>query len=162
MEIDRPLQRLMLEHLSEVYPAESDEVYSLDPDKYESALDNLTYLEEHGFVHAGIQTFLDGNRQGTGARITCHGIDFIENDGGITAMLNTVTIKFHSESLRQLIELRVAESNLPAAEKGLLQKAVRELPGEAIKSLTTKLVEKGLDNLPQAVQLIRTLMQGVG
>ncbi|MNN90443.1 hypothetical protein D3C81_2083910 [compost metagenome] len=85
-------------------------------------------------------------------------MDFLADDGGMSAILGTVTIKFHQDTLRQLIELRLENAQLPEAEKGSLLKTVRELPADSIKHLTTKLLDLGMENLPRAVELIRTAL----
>lgn len=161
MRIDRDFQRAMLEHLRDSYPQESFEVYTLIPGRTEDAYDNLTYLAEHGLVKAGIRTFLDSSREGMGATITAKGLDFISDDGGLSATLNTVTVKFHGDTLRQLIADKIESAAIPPQEKGALTKAVQEMPAEAVKTLTTKLMEKGLENMPQAIALIQSLLKGL-
>jgi len=95
-------------------------------------------------------------------RITAAGMDFLADDGGVGAILGVVTVKIHEDTIKQLIEARIAGSDLPEEEKRPLLQAVRELPGEAIKHLTTRLLDLGLDNLPGAVSLIRTYLPGAG
>lgn len=50
------------------------------------------------------------------------------------------------------------EADLPREEKSRLLEAVRDLPGESIKHLTTRLLDAGLENLPRAVELIRSVL----
>lgn len=90
--------------------------------------------------------------------ITASGMDFLADDGGIGAILGVVTVKLHEDTIKQLIEARIAASDLPEEEKRPLLQTVRELPGESIKHLTTKLLDAGLENVPRLVELIRTAL----
>lgn len=160
MKLDRDLQLKILKALASKYP----EAPFRFPDGFELAktdeevVANLWYLAEHKLVTAkfhieGRSISLNGS-----TRITAAGMDFLADDGGMSAILGTVTIKFHQDTLRQLIELRLENAQLPEAEKGSLLKTVRELPADSIKHLTTKLLDLGMENLPRAVELIRTAL----
>ena len=59
------------------------------------------------------------------------------------------------DACRQLISQKIELSDLPEEERRPLLQAVRELPGDAIKHLTTRLLDLGMDNLPGAIALIR-------
>lgn len=158
MKISRTLQRELLEHLRDCYPNESDEVTSLG--NKEDCQSNLYYLREHGLVTLLDSQYLGGTRAIHHATITARGIDFLEDDGGLGAILGTVTVKLHEDTLRQLIEAKVQASNLPEEQKSGILKALREAPGETTKQLITKLVDLGMENAPKAIPLIQTLLQG--
>ncbi len=158
MKLIRELQREMLEHLRDCYPNESDAVMSLGDPKY--CAGNLYYLRELGLVTLAASDFLDGSKKIHHATITAKGIDFLEDDGGVSAILGTVTIKLHEETLRQLIEAKLQAANIPDEQKSGILKALREAPGETTKLLITKLVDLGMENAPKAVPLIQTLLQG--
>ncbi|RMC99868.1 hypothetical protein EAY64_06040 [Aquitalea palustris] len=83
-------------------------------------------------------------------KISSSGLDFLEQDGGLSAILGTVTVKLHADTIRDLLETRIMESQLPVAEKKRFVDQLKELPGEALKTLTNKLIEKACDN-PEAV-----------
>ncbi|SFB38362.1 hypothetical protein SAMN03159488_03419 [Pseudomonas sp. NFIX10] len=104
MKMIRELQREMLEHLRDCYPDASDEVMSLGDPKF--CMGNLYYLRELGLVTLLDSEYIDGGRAIHCATITAKGIDFIEDDGGVSAILGTVTVKLHEETLRQLIEAK--------------------------------------------------------
>lgn len=157
MKMIRALQREMLEHLRDHYPNESSDVLSLGDPKY--CAGNLYYLRELGLVRLVEGQFMDGTRHLSSATITAKGIDFIEDDGGVSALLGTVTIKLHEDTLRRLIESKVKASDAPEDQKTGLLQAIREAPGDAIKHLTEKLLDLGLENAPKAIPLIQTLLQ---
>lgn len=120
---------------------------------------NATYLQEHGLIDAGIFQYMDGEFDSTGLKITAAGLDFLEDDGGLSAMLGVVTVKFHEETLLALIGDRIEKSDLPPAEKKKWTDGLRALPADAIKHLTMKLLDKGLENLPAAIPIIGTFLQ---
>ena len=69
-------------------------------------------------------------------------------------MLGVVTIKLHADTIRDLIASRIASSDIPIEQKNSLQTSLRSLPDEALKHLTTKLVDAAFDNLPAAMLLL--------
>lgn len=157
--LDRDIQLKILQALAEQYPEASFNVLKDAGIDESIGVANLCYLTEHKLVTAKFAKFGQEAMGLTGQqRITAAGMDFLADDGGVSAILGTVTIKFHEESLKQLIELRLSEAQLPTAEKQRLLQSVRELPGESIKHLTTRLLDLGMENLPRAVELIRTVL----
>ncbi|GJI89905.1 hypothetical protein RugamoR1_30680 [Rugamonas sp. R1(2021)] len=93
--------------------------------------------------------------------ITAAGLDFLADDGGLTAILGTVTVKLHDDTIRNLIETRIQDSDLPPEEKTGLLHQLKELRGESIKHLTMKLLDAGLENLPAALPLIQKALGGL-
>lgn len=163
MKLDRSLQLEILNFLSDHYARLPEQVFpnremtDEEDDKYTV---NLLYLEEHGLIEAGLQQSLDGHWMSSGAKITAAGLDFLADDGGLTAILGVVTVKLHDETIRQLIADRIQESDLPPAEKTGLLAQLRELRGESIKHLTMKLLDKGAESLPAILDAIRTSLPG--
>jgi hypothetical protein len=157
--LDREIQLKILQALAAQYPEASfDVLRDIGVDKA-VGIANLFYLNEHKLLTASFAKFgQDPMGLGGQQRITAAGMDFLADDGGVSAILGTVTIKFHEESLKQLIEVHLNESPLPTEEKHRLLQSVRELPGESIKHLTTRLLDLGMENLPRAVELIRTAL----
>jgi hypothetical protein len=158
MKMIRSLQKEMLEHLRDCYPDHSSEVMQLGDPKY--CAGNLYYLQDLGLVKLMATEYVDGSRAIFNATITAKGIDFIEDDGGVSAILGTVTVKLHEDTLRQLIEAKLKDSDLPEEQKSSILKALREAPGETTKQLITKLVDLGMENAPKAIPLLQTLLQG--
>lgn len=158
MKTKRELQREILERLQSAYPGTDDRVLGINGEG--QTLANLTYLKEHGLVNFDSIQYLDGSRKTYNIVITAKGIDFLEGDGGLGAILGTVTVKLHEDTLRQLIEAKVQASNLPEEQKSGILKALREAPGETTKQLITRLVDLGMENAPKAIPLIQTLLQG--
>ena len=156
MKLDRELQYALLKALAEVYPNMLFRIEeAVDADEAD-VVANMSYLAEHGLVSAKFASYSGRSMQLNGStRITAKGLDFLEQDGGLGAMLGLVTIKFHEETLRDLIEGGVLQSTLPQDEKTGVLKTLRELPADSIKHLTMKLLDLGLENSPKAVPLIQ-------
>lgn len=160
MKLDRALQRALLEELRDFYPRRSQSAYQLDGHSQVECINNLLYLEEHGLVESGVKLGLNSETVTfTQARITARGMDFLEEDGGLGAVLGTVTIKIHEDTLREILERKILESDAPPEEKSRLAQAVKGLSAEAIKHLTLKLLDEGLASLPGAIALIGTYLR---
>lgn len=148
MQLDRTYQKQLLEELAIRYPNLVDFKDRFDDvDSIDKYVANGVYLEEHGLLE-GARTM--------SPRITHKGLDFLADDGGLSAILGVVTVKLHEDTLKNLIGQRIAESGLPTPEKSRLLDQLKSLPGEAIKHLTLKLVDAGLSNWPAALQAIET------
>jgi len=159
--IDRALQKSMLERLASCYPDRDSELVQDGAQDEKKQIANLLYLEEHELVDAGLQQLLSGEYVYVGAKITARGLDFLQDDGGMTAILGTVTVRLHEDSIRALLSSKVDAAPLPAEEKSKLKRQVQTLSSEALKVATKKLVEKGIDSLPDAANWIQAIVQGV-
>ncbi|RQZ18120.1 hypothetical protein DIE15_08275 [Burkholderia sp. Bp9031] len=159
MKMNRALQREILEALAETFPkAMPSEPWKGLIEKYgdDAFRANALYLDGHGLLTWNVQS------QGIYVRITSRGLDFLEDDGGLSAMLDVVTVKLHEDTLKELIGQRIEAANLPEPEKHRLLDQLRSLRGETIKHLTLKLVDAGLENWPAALQLIQTFARSHG
>ncbi|WP_224099612.1 hypothetical protein [Paraburkholderia caribensis] len=152
MKLDRELQLHILERLSKCYPLHDREYLQELPDAdVDHVARTLLYLEEHGLV---VTTLRTGNNpgnwmQGAGPRITAKGMDFLADDGGLSAVLGVVTVKIHEESLRALL-LAKAET-LPDAtpeQRSAVAEAIRNLPARSIQTVADKLIALGVEHLP--------------
>ena len=124
---------------------------------------NLFYLQEHGLIKVRGQLATDGGLVYQGGSITAKGMDFLADDGGLSAILGVVTIKLHDDTIKALIEARILASNLPEPEKKRLIDRLRELRAETTKHLVLKLVDLGLDKSQEAIDLIgKALEKGFG
>lgn len=128
-----------------------------DPEAEKNVLANLLYLEEHGLIEAGLQQSLDGKYSSYGTKITAKGLDFLEDDGGLSAILGTVTIRMHADSIKALLLAKIDASVLPAEEKSRLKKHLDALTGEAWKQAGKYLMEQGLNHLPAGLSWLEKL-----
>lgn len=160
MKLNRQLIQVILEAAAVAYPDRERKFLSADHPDYadDDKISHALYLQEHGLLDAGLTQFMSGNYARRGMQITAAGIDFLEADGGLSALLGVVTIKFQEEDLLALMGSRIESSSLPPPEKKKLLDGLRSLPAESIKHLTMKLLDKGLENLPAALPVIQTYL----
>ena len=151
MQLDRELQLEVLRYCRDAYPANvelNDTPFRDRPDIHA----NLIYLFDHELIGG---TLVNGNMELWNPGITAAGLDFLEDDGGLSAMLRTITVKIDRDDLRSLIAARVEASDLPAEEKASLSHAMRSLPEQALRDLTTRLVNEAVDQWPGALRLFQ-------
>lgn len=160
MSLDRTLQREILDALAPHYSGLRCTLYDkrAEPEEKNRYVTNMLYLQDHGLIDSGLLQGVDGHWSSGGAKITSAGLDFLAEDGGLTAILGVVTIKLHDETIRQLIEARIQNAELPETAKSHLLKSLREAPGETIKLLTEKLLDAGLENWPVALAAIQKFL----
>lgn len=162
MLLDRELQLELLTEMSEVYPSQIDvsERHEYGSNEYYKLIANLAYLQDHKLISDKsllVSKSMDGNSfQPYLAAITHTGMDFLADDGGLSAILGVVTIKFEAEQFRMILESMIMSSDLPAERKQTMIDVLRELPAESIKHLTTKIVDVGWDNLDSLMTIIQS------
>ena len=88
-------------------------------------------------------------------RLNHRGMDFLADDGGLSAILGTVIIKFETEQLKAILAAKIMSSDLSPERKTTMIDAIKELPAEGLKHLTTKIVDVGWDNLDSLMALIQ-------
>ena len=166
--LDREYQHLILTTLAEVFPemVEMSQYNKLiKAAKSEKQFyGTLIYLENHGLIDSGLQRGIDGHfSMNLGSfEITHKGLDFISEDGGLSAILGVVTVKFDADTLKALIGEKITQSDLVPEEKKKLKSLLQSLPGETIKHLYLKLVDLALVNSPAALPLIQSVLTGQG
>lgn len=159
---DRNIQRQILQTLYEAYPEELSEeeteaLLEHFPDVKTSTA-NLLYLEQHGLIKSGLYDVGGGYVLTDVPSITHKGIDFIRDDGGLGAILNVQTVRFHDSTIVALEDI-IRIANLPEEKKSGLISKLRELPADAIKHLTLQLLTKGVLSLPAALPLIEKALR---
>ncbi|WNW46415.1 hypothetical protein RUU60_09245 [Escherichia coli] len=165
---DRALQLEILNALIDCAPNalsnEQEEALNQKFDNYDHFVACMLYLEMHGLVRAPFiksQTLGEGNRyifNSHACYITERGIDFLLDDGGLSAILKVQTIRLHNDTIVALEDI-IRVANMPEDQKKGLISKLRELPADAIKHLTLQLLTQGVQNLPRALQLIQTALQ---
>ena len=85
-------------------------------------------------------------------------MDFLADDGGLSAILGVVTVKLETEQLRAILAAKIMSSDLSSERKSTLIDAIRELPAEGLKHLTMKIVDTGWDNLDSLMALIQNAL----
>lgn len=159
MTLDREFQRELLERLQAVYP--KTVAFGGEEQADPVLVANAWYLMQHGLIQCTTFSPMNGDPVVVTASINEAGLDFLADDGGLTAIRGVVTFKLHQDSLLQLIEARLAQAPGLPEEKSELLRQIRTLPGETIKHLTTKLLDMGLADPATVIQLLQNALSAV-
>lgn len=154
MNLDRALQLELLTTLRDVYPefGEISVWFNHDDPKVQG---NLFYLAEHGLIlSSGVREAFGVPRQMLLAKLTAQGLDFLEADGGLSAILNVVTIRFDADTLRGLLASKIESATIPQTEKESLLKKLTSFSSDVLKAVVVKIIEKGIDQPEQIEKLI--------
>lgn len=157
MKLNRELQLAVLNRLADApYPA--DVIFSEQESRDPELIATLCYLEGHGLVSCEKAGEVNGLPWIPFAKITPAGLDFLADDGGLSAILGTVTVRLHADTVRDLLAARIAASDLSPDDKKTLSDHLRSLPAEALKNITTRLLDAALDHLPDAIPMLQRLL----
>jgi hypothetical protein len=159
MSLDRDLQRQILEELAQKYPEPVD-FYLHEHFEEKMFQANLFYLQEHGLINGKLrgEVLEDHGRRIGWATITKDGLDFLADDGGLSAIVHPGTVRFDAHNVRALFEDKIIASPLSEEEKERLLKKFKNVSGETLQSIVLKLIDKGLER----PDLWQTLMRLVG
>ncbi|KAA3447156.1 hypothetical protein C7I87_28305 [Mesorhizobium sp. SARCC-RB16n] len=158
MKLERGLQLKLLQTLSEVYPDSMRSFPVIEGADLSTFTANLWYLTEHGLAEAKWSRMLNGPPGPISARITAAGLDFLADDGGLSAILGIVTVRLHEDTIKALLVDQVEKSNAPATVKTKLVDQIKSLPAEATKALTLEAIKAGLANVPQFIDWLQTTL----
>ena len=158
MSLDRALQRQILEELAQKYPEPVD-FYLHEHFEEKMFQANLFYLQEHGLINGKLrgEVLEDHGRRIGWATITKDGLDFIADDGGLSAIVHPGTVRFDANTVRALFEDKIIASHLLSEEeKETLLKKFKSVSGETLQSIVLKLSDKGLErpDLWQTLMLV--------
>lgn len=150
--LDRDLQHEILLELSKIYPddqqydlwidtAYAQTIGTLESEKEEEKLivkrfANMAYLAEHNLIE-----LKDETQCSVCATITAKGIDFLAEDGGLSAILGVVTVKLHSNTIKTLLAIKIEQANIPETEKSELKKSLATIKETALAKLTEKAID---------------------
>lgn len=172
--LDRSLQRRILEVLATTYPEGTYDLSGALTQHDEAGtpsealvLATTQYLAEHGLVISGYQrraTISDNSFIPVGeTSITAAGLDFLADDGGLGAILNTVTVRLHAQQWAELLARKVESApGLSHADRTGLAATLRKLPAKAIGKLSEKLLDWAVDHSPDALPQLRTWLDQLG
>lgn len=175
MNVDREQQREILQALFEVYPWTTDEVsrriHEMIRTDKSRAVGNLLYLQMHGLITECVEVI--SIRYGKGnvdevsipfhkyhgcPRLTEKGIDFLLGDDGLSAILNTRTIRIDERSIRLVAQALIESSSAAPAEKESALEGLKKIPGAVLQKWLTELGEKSMPSHEAVMELIRTLV----
>lgn len=175
--LDEQLQDHILKALKPLYPGGTYDlpaaISALTGDAPPDALAvlvNTQYLAEHGLVKSGYrerkvlgllpadQRFIVASEH----TITAKGADFISEHGGLTAVLNTVTVRIDPVQWAELLARKVEEApGISHAERSQIASALRKLPAQAIEKLSSKMLDWAVDHAADALPQLRMWLDQV-
>lgn len=164
MKLDRTYQLELLQLMAESYPRAFDNrevTKAMSDEALAKYVANIVYLEQHGLVDGKITFAWSGEAIPGLPTISHRGIDFLADDGGLSAILGVTTIKIHGDTIKDLIQARIEAAPLPPADKKKLLGQLRQLPADATKHLVMKLLDKGLEAGPATIQWLDTFFRSL-
>lgn len=166
MILNRDLQQEILLQTANAYPfALGDEELSSgiwkDTGEKELARE-LQYLIESKFLHKDALILSADNIPSLGnVKITNLGLDYLQADGGISAILNVVTVRFEPDTLKALLASKIDSADIPAEEKSELMKAVEDLPADGLRHVMTRVLDKGMENIPHLIPYLSQVLNSM-
>jgi len=151
--IDRGLQRVLLNQLSDAYPEQLEYRVNREDTTERANGVNLTYLMEQGLVvgTAGYR-YLGDQAKTYSVRITAKGLDFLADDGGLGAILGVVTIKIHDDTIRKLIIQRIdGDPDASDEDRKEARGAIAKMSDKALSTIVEELTKTGLENIHKVV-----------
>lgn len=129
------------------------------PDHLEPSclLSDLFYLQGHNLIEF---TYCKKGNAGWSitSRITSRGMDFLKDDGGLSAILGVVTIKLHEDTIRELLLIAVDQSATTKSDKETLKATISRTPSTAFSEIVRELCRRAVLQSPDALQLIRDIL----
>ena len=160
MKIDRAFQKDLLITLRESFPTPVDPtLHRPDGMSDKDFIGNLLYLEAHKLLVGPLDRSLTGAVILNTVTATHRGMDFIEDDGGLSAILGTIVIRFEADTLRHLLSDRIHTSDLPDHEKTVLSKALAEMPNASAREIAKQVTSRAISSAPGAAQWIKEFLE---
>jgi len=159
MHLDRQLQNKILNEFRDSYPNRASVQMLSCFEHSRQFFGNLIYLKGHGLIEGEVEKITEDRNPFkimSFAEITPAGLDFLEDDGGLGAILGRVVVKFDENDVIKLIEA-VDLSNAPADIKDEFKKVIKSLPAEGLKTICTWILTQGLGNLRALFPLMKSM-----
>lgn len=142
MKLNRKLQKDILEALSEVYP-DSLLVSALPGFSHNREfMGNLFYLQEHGVIDGGDIREPGQCRSMVDAQITKAGLDFLADDGGLSAILGYRFIRLEASELVDSLLKLLQESEVEDDKCSAAAVQLKSMDGEALENLVVELLRQ--------------------
>jgi hypothetical protein len=117
---------------------------------------NCAYLEEHDLVRLNWVGSENSGRVVLSVLITATGMDYLANDGGLPAILNVLTVRLETDTVKEIFIERVRSANGDRTAKDRLVEQIKTLSAEKLKEMTKTALSAGLTSLPNSLSLVET------
>jgi hypothetical protein len=154
--LDREYQLRILQAAADVYPQQllvHGELLGRSGAEIEI---NCAYLEEHKFVELSWVGSPNSGRVVVSVAATAAGIDYLKNDGGVKAILNVLTVRLETDTVKEIFIERARSANGDRTAKDPLVEQIKMLSAERLKEMTKTALSAGLTSLPNSLSLVET------
>lgn len=158
MEINRELQHDILTFLKKYYSKDPIRGGVLEKEFGEEVQPHLFYLAEHNLINASLIVESSTPRKLDHIELTAKGLDFLADDGGLSAILNIVTVRLDQTQFKELLVKQIEESELPEEQQSMLKRIVQETKREGISKIATELVTYSFNHAPQMLNFLQQLL----
>lgn len=157
-QLDYALLRGILATLKTVYPGRMrmSSIPCLVAYGIERAEEPLMYLLEHGMIDMPVQRPLGGRFAFGKITLTAKGLDFLQPDGGLSALAAPV-IRISPDSLVAIIDEALAARGISEEERSAVKKSLGIAGEEGIRAVVGRLVEAGASHAPDILRLFGLL-----
>lgn len=121
----------------------------------------LGYAHANEFVCADFTHLPDDSYMFDGCEVLPKGYAFIQADDGIYEKTSTITIRLDERTLRAILIANISDSDMDKQDKDTLIAHIKQLPKEALTTLSNRLVEEALNTMPTLAHFLFRLVTGV-
>lgn len=128
----------------------------------EDVFHDLKYLSDHGLCRV---EYLEQHNDmrwhwAEPVRITAAGLDWLSEDGGLTAEKRTITIQFDEDQFKALLIAKVDEADASEEDKSKLKEAISKGSTVVLQAALTEVTKAGIAFLPHGFQWLQKLFPG--
>jgi hypothetical protein len=142
MEMDRQLQRNLLEAMRDAHPHGID--FRPAPGQRREYASNLVYLAEHGLCESGVTVGADGTIDFGRSHISTAGLAFMPAEGDRM-------LEYDAAEIRDMIGAAIDRASIPAELKSALRQHLAALSEAGLTAMVIRLMEAGIRDMPVVV-----------
>ncbi|MCP1229842.1 hypothetical protein [Acetobacter indonesiensis] len=133
-----------------------------DGDIPDEVFRDIRYLADHGLCRP---EYLEQHNDmrwhwAEPVRITTQGLDWLSEDGGLTAEKRTLTVKFDEDQFKALLIAKVDQSDATEEEKSKVKEAISKGSTVVLQAALTEVTKTGIAFLPHGFQWLQKLFVG--
>ncbi|ALQ94278.1 hypothetical protein XFPR_07105 [Xylella fastidiosa] len=156
---NRNRQRRLLELAREVYPWPAA-INAINTPEFDMNIirAEVHYLAGHGLIECEGTSINESDDWAFMITLTPRGIDFLAEDGGLSAILGVVNVRLTQDTVRDLLLQRIVDCDADNTVKGKVIEQIKSLPASGIQKIAEKVLEASLRNLPDAIRWLQTVI----
>jgi len=151
--LNREYQYGVLRQLADTYPEPCPVHQVWGPQEDNTLRVNLYYMRNHGLIEFVEHGDKDSPKPlPIEVTINAAGLDFMSQDGGLQAVLNTVIIRFDDEQMLQILEVLVGKATGSDDQKARIMDHLKDIPASMIANVVEKLSMQGVEGAYEYMQ----------